>query len=95
MIYGKPAVILLNEIAGEKPDSANAAIARWLLHQSDPDQLSIRAVADGAHVGITSVSRFVKDIGFERLFLSAGHMLKEGLDKPEPVKRWIGMPELC
>ena len=86
MIYGKPAVILLNEIASEKPDSANAAIARFLLHQSDPDQLSIKSVADGAHVGIASVSRFVKDIGFED-FSSLRDMLKEGLDKPEPVKK--------
>ena len=86
MIYGKPAVILLNEIASERPDSANAAIARWLLHQSDPDQLSIRAVADGAHVGIASVSRFVKDIGFED-FPFLRDMLKEGLDRPESAIR--------
>ena len=86
MIYGKPAVILLNEIASERPDSANAAIARWLLHQSDPDQLSIRTVANGAHVGIASVSRFVKDIGFED-FSSLRDMLKEGLDRPESAIR--------
>jgi DNA-binding MurR/RpiR family transcriptional regulator len=86
MIYGKPAVILLNEIASEKPDSANAAIARWLLHQSDPDQLSIKAVADGAHVGIASASRFVKDIGFED-FSSLRDMLKEGLDRPARIDK--------
>ena len=66
MIYDKLPVALLSLLAAEDANSANAQIARHLLtHASDECSLSIKSLAFACHVGVGTVSRFVRDAGFE------------------------------
>ncbi len=86
MIYGKLAVILLNSIASENAGSTNSIIAEWLLaNQEQMKNMTIRDVAEGAHVGIASVSRFVRELGFED-FKELKELLIRGLDPFEVLE---------
>lgn len=86
MIYGKLAVVMLNSIAAEKADSTNSIIAQWLLaHQKEMKTMTIQEAAKGAHVGIASVSRFVRELGFED-FRELRELLTSGMDPFERVE---------
>lgn len=66
MIYDKLPVALLSLLAAEDADSANARIANYLLnHASAGQDLSIKSLATACHVGVGTVSRFVREAGFE------------------------------
>lgn len=57
-------VVLLSTLSSMENDSVNFVIASYLLeHCSDPDSLTIQKISDACHVGIASVSRFVREIG--------------------------------
>ena len=57
-------VVLLSTLSSLENDSVNYTIASYLLeHCSDPDSLTIQRISDECHVGIASVSRFVREIG--------------------------------
>ena len=57
-------VVLLSTLSSLENDSINFTIASYLLeHSADPDSLTIQKIADACHVGIASVSRFVREIG--------------------------------
>lgn len=62
MKYAKLPVVLLSAFASMKRDSTNGAIVDFILSNINQD-LSIKMVAEGAHVGNASVSRFIKDLG--------------------------------
>ena len=62
MKYAKLPVVLLSAFASMKRDSTNGAIVDFILSNINED-LSIKMVAEGAHVGNASVSRFIKDLG--------------------------------
>lgn len=62
MKYAKLPVVLLSAFASMKRDSTNGAIVDFILSNINED-LTIKKVAEGAHVGNASVSRFIKDLG--------------------------------
>lgn len=65
MIYDKLTVALFGALSTERQDSANAHIARYLLrHQSELGGLSVKRIAASCNVGVGSVSRFCRDVGF-------------------------------
>lgn len=66
MIYDKLTVALLGALATERQDSTNAHIARYLIaHQDELGELSVKALATACSVGVGSVSRFCREVGFE------------------------------
>lgn len=66
MIYDKLPVALLTLLAAQDADSTNALIASYLLaHANDSSDLSVKSLAAACHVGVGSVSRFVREAGFE------------------------------
>ena len=62
MKYAKLPVVLLSSFASMKRDSTNGAIVDFILKNINED-LTVKMVAEGAHVGNASVSRFIKDLG--------------------------------
>lgn len=65
MTYDALTVKLLTLLSGEGRDSTNATIARCLLeHAGKVEALSVKRLAELAHVGTGSVSRFARDAGF-------------------------------
>ena len=65
MIYDRLTVALLGTLSSERWDSTNAHIARYLLvHQDQLDELSVKGLARACSVGIGSVSRFCREVGF-------------------------------
>ena len=64
MIYEKLPVVLLSTLASEKKDTTNALIAGYVLaHQEEVAAMGIKELAAACHVGLGSVSRFVREIG--------------------------------
>ena len=65
MIYDKLTVALLGALSSERQDSTNAHIARYLLtHQDELSELSVKGLAQACCVGVGSVSRFCREVGF-------------------------------
>lgn len=65
MIYDKLTVALLGALSSERQDSTNAHIARYLLaHQDELGELSVKGLARACCVGVGSVSRFCREVGF-------------------------------
>jgi DNA-binding MurR/RpiR family transcriptional regulator len=66
MIYDKLPVALLSALTTEPGDSTNALIARYILeHMGEAGSLSVRELAAACNVGVGTVSRFAKDVGFK------------------------------
>ncbi len=69
MLYSKLEVVLLSVIASKPQDSQDAVLATYLLEHVDAlDDVTIQALADHCHVGLGSVSRFCRHIGFQDFF---------------------------
>lgn len=65
MIYDKLPVTLLAALSAMDMDSPYAQIARHVLaHADEPDDISIKSLAEACHVGAGTVSRFARDMGF-------------------------------
>ena len=65
MIYDKLVVALLSALATERGETTNATIARYLVtHASELGDVTVRGVATACNVGVGSVSRFCRDMGF-------------------------------
>lgn len=65
MIYDKLVVALLSALATERGETTNATIARYLVtHASELGDVTVRGVATACNVGMGSVSRFCRDMGF-------------------------------
>ena len=65
MIYDKLTVALLGTLASERQDSTNSHIARYLLsHQDVLGDLTVKGLAQACSVGVGSVSRFCREVGF-------------------------------
>ena len=65
MIYDKLPVALLTALASERQGSTNATIARYLIaHGSELGDASVKGIARACNVGVASVSRFCRDVGF-------------------------------
>ena len=62
MKYSKLPVVLLSSLSSMKADSTNAIILNTILEHVDED-ISIKLIAEESHVGIASVSRFIKSLG--------------------------------
>lgn len=64
MIYDQLPSIFLTAIASSKGGSVNASIATYIIeHINELEDIGIQELADKNHVSISSISRFVKDIG--------------------------------
>lgn len=78
MKYQKLPVLLSGVLYGSRPDSPEAIITQYLLdHMHDPD-LSIAETAKQCHVGLATVSRYVRNIGFESFIALRDSMVMEG-----------------
>ncbi|MGM9941908.1 MAG: MurR/RpiR family transcriptional regulator [Bulleidia sp.] len=78
MKYQKLPVLLSGVLYGSKPDSPEAVITQYLLdHMHDPD-LSIAETAKQCHVGLATVSRYVRNIGFQSFIDLRDSMTMEG-----------------
>lgn len=65
MVYDKLPIALLSALSTEDAGSTNALIAHYLLtHADNLGDLSVRDLASSCHVGVGTVSRFAKDVGF-------------------------------
>lgn len=65
MIYDRLVVSLLSALAAERGDTTNATIARYLVtHVSELHDVTVKGVASSCNVGVGSVSRFCRDMGF-------------------------------
>ena len=62
MKYSKLPVVLLSSLSSMKADSTNAIILNTILEHINED-ISIKLIAEESHVGIASVSRFIKSLG--------------------------------
>ena len=90
MKYSKLPVVLLSSLSSFKQDSTNGVIARYILENANKD-LSIAQISKDTHVGIASVSRFVRDLGLSNFQELRELLLKEepsfeSLDTNEPEK---------
>lgn len=82
MKYQKLPVLLSGVLAGSAPDSTDAIITAYLFrHMHDPD-ISISAIAEDCHVGLATVSRYVRNLGFENFYELRESMRMEA----EPVE---------
>ena len=65
MIYDKLPVALLSALSTEREGTTNAIIARYLVtHSHELHDVTIKGVASACNVGMGSVSRFCRDVGF-------------------------------
>lgn len=65
MIYDKLTVALLSALATEREETTNATIARYLTtHATELSDITVKGVAAACSVGVGSVSRFCRDMGF-------------------------------
>ena len=65
MKYQKLPVFLSGELARSELGSTNAIITEYLLmHIHDETDISVQTVADACHVGVGTVSRYVRSAGF-------------------------------
>lgn len=62
MKHSKLPVVLLSSLSSMKADSTNAIILNTILEHINED-ISIKLIAEESHVGIASVSRFIKNLG--------------------------------
>lgn len=65
MKYQKLPVVLAGVLYGCAPDSTDAQITRYLMEHMEDTDISISQVAEDCHVGMATVSRYVRNIGFE------------------------------
>lgn len=65
MIYHKLPVALLSLLSSQAEDATSTQIARHVLsHASAGRDLSVKSIAAACHVGVGTVSRFVREAGF-------------------------------
>ena len=66
MIYDKLPVALLSALSTGRANTANAAIAQYLVsHLDTVGDISVKGLASACNVGTGSVSRFCRDVGFQ------------------------------
>lgn len=66
MKYRKLSVFLSSKLLTDKPGSADASITDFLLnHVLSEEDISIQTMAEQCHVGAGTVSRYVRNAGFE------------------------------
>ena len=64
MKTSKISVVILGYLQASQKDSTNAILASYLLeNMNESEKLSIKKIAEDCHVGIATVSRFVRDLG--------------------------------
>lgn len=64
MKTSKLSIVILGYLQASQKDSTNAILASYLLeHMNETGNLSIKRIAEDCHVGIATVSRFVRDLG--------------------------------
>lgn len=77
MKYQKLPVVLAGVLYGCAPDSTDAQITRYLMEHMEDTDISISQVAEDCHVGMATVSRYVRNIGFESFSALRECMKKE------------------
>lgn len=77
MKYQKLPVVLAGVLYGCAPDSTDAMITRYLMEHMEDADISISQIAQDCHVGMATVSRYVRNIGFESFSALRECMKKE------------------
>lgn len=80
MKYEKLSVFLLSKLFTDKPSSIDAMITDYLLkHVLNEEDISIQIISQQCHVGAGSVSRYVRNAGFENFSELRDLLKKEDL----------------
>lgn len=101
MKYQKLPVLLSGVLAGSAPDSTDAIITAYLFQHMHDSDISISAIAEDCHVGLATVSRYVRNLGFESFYelresmRQAGESVEIIPQEDDPVETVIGSYDMA